>query len=73
MLHEGQVLGALYLGSHVQDEIPLPIGVALETIAAQAAGAIARIRLERQILEISDREQARIGQDIHGKRLVPAG
>jgi PAS domain S-box-containing protein len=65
MLHEGQVLGALNLGSHVQDEIPLPIGVALETIAAQAAGAIARIRLERQILEISDREQARIGQDIH--------
>jgi PAS domain S-box-containing protein len=65
MRHEGQVLGALYLGSHSQDEIPLPIGVALETIAAQAAGAIARIRLERQILEISDREQARIGQDIH--------
>ena len=65
MRHEGQVLGALNLASHVQDEIPLPIGVALETIAAQAAGAIARIRLERQILEISDREQARIGQDIH--------
>ena len=65
MRHEGQVLGALNLGSHVQDEIPLAIGVALETIAAQAAGAIARIRLERQILEISDREQARIGQDIH--------
>jgi PAS domain S-box-containing protein len=65
MRHEGEVLGALNLGSHAQDEIPLPIGVALETIAAQAAGAIARIRLERQILEISDREQARIGQDIH--------
>ncbi len=65
MRHEGEVLGALNLGSHVQDEIPLSIGVALETIAAQAAGAIARIRLERQILEISDREQARIGQDIH--------
>jgi PAS domain S-box-containing protein len=65
MRHEGEVLGTLNLGSHVQDEIPLPIGVALETIAAQAAGAIARIRLERQILEISDREQARIGQDIH--------
>jgi PAS domain S-box-containing protein len=65
MRHEDQVLGVLNLGSHVQDEIPLPIGVALETIAAQAAGAIARIRLERQILEISDREQARIGQDIH--------
>lgn len=65
MRHEGEVLGALNLGSHLQDEIPLPIGVALETIAAQAAGAIARIRLERQILEISDREQARIGQDVH--------
>jgi PAS domain S-box-containing protein len=65
MRHEGEILGALNLGSHAQDEIPLPIGVALETIAAQAAGAIARIRLERQILEISDREQARIGQDIH--------
>jgi PAS domain S-box-containing protein len=65
MRHEGEVLGVLNLGSHVQDEIPLSIGVALETIAAQAAGAIARIRLERQILEISDREQARIGQDIH--------
>lgn len=65
MRHEGEVLGVLNLGSHVQDEVPLSIGVALETIAAQAAGAIARIRLERQILEISDREQARIGQDIH--------
>lgn len=65
MRHEGEVLGVLNLGSHVQDEIPLSIGVALETIAAQTAGAIARIRLERQILEISDREQARIGQDIH--------
>ena len=65
MRHEGEVLGVLNLGSHLQDEIPLSIGVALETIAAQAAGAIARIRLEREILEISDREQARIGQDIH--------
>src|SRR5262249_49075622 len=65
LLHEGEVLGALNLGSHSQDEIPSGIQVAIETIAAQAAGAIARIRLERQILEISDREQARIGQDIH--------
>jgi len=65
LLHEGEILGALNLGSHTQDEIPSAIRVALETIAAQAAAAIARIRLERQILEISDREQARIGQDIH--------
>jgi PAS domain S-box-containing protein len=63
--HEGKVLGALTLGSHGQEEIPPQARVGLETIAAQAAGAIARIRLEQQILEISDREQARIGQDIH--------
>lgn len=63
--HEGKVLGALNLGSHAQDELPVATRVGIETIAAQAAGAIARIRLERQILEISDREQARIGQDIH--------
>jgi PAS domain S-box-containing protein len=65
LLHEGEVLGTLNLGSHAQDEIPSANRVAIETIAAQAAGAIARIRLEREILEISDREQARIGQDIH--------
>ena len=63
--HEGRVLGALNLGSHAQDELAVATRVGIETIAAQAAGAIARIRLERQILEISDREQARIGQDIH--------
>jgi signal transduction histidine kinase len=63
--HEGKVVGALTLGSHAQEEIPPQARVGLETIAAQAAGAIARIRLEQQILEISDREQARIGQDIH--------
>ena len=63
--HEGKTLGALTLGSHGQEEIPPQARVGLESIAAQAAGAIARIRLEQQILEISDREQARIGQDIH--------
>ena len=63
--HKGEVLGALNLASRGRDEIPAQTRVVLETIAAQAAGAIARIRLEREILEISDREQARIGQDIH--------
>ena len=70
--HEHQLLGALVMGSHVNEEIPARSRVVLEAVAAQAAGAIARIRaegerhrLERQILEISDREQARIGQDIH--------
>ncbi len=63
--HEGEVLGALSLASHQQEEIPMQARFGLEAIASQAAGAIARIRLEQQILEISDREQARIGQDIH--------
>ena len=63
--HEGEVLGALALASHGQEEIPPQARLSLEAIASQAAGAIARIRLEQQILEISDREQARIGQDIH--------
>jgi len=63
--HEGEVLGALTLASHAQEEIASQARLSLEAIASQAAGAIARIRLEQQILEISDREQARIGQDIH--------
>ncbi|HWQ90470.1 MAG TPA: PAS domain-containing protein [Clostridia bacterium] len=63
--HKDEVLGALSLGSQVRTEIPAETRVVIEIIAAQAAGAITRIRLERQILEISDREQARVGQDIH--------
>ena len=53
-------------------EIPRQTQIVIEALAAQAAGAIARIhaeserhRLERQLLEISDREHAHIGQDIH--------
>jgi PAS domain S-box-containing protein len=72
MCHEGQVVGSLHLGSHSQDSIPTQSRIVMEAIAAQAAGAIARIRseterrrLERQILEITDREQARIGQELH--------
>jgi PAS domain S-box-containing protein len=72
LCHDGQVIGALALASHLMDEIPRQTQMVIEAIAAQAVGAIARIRaeterhrLEQQILEISDREQARIGQDIH--------
>jgi signal transduction histidine kinase len=60
------------MASHTAEEIPAQTRIVIEAIAAQAAGAIARIsseterhRLERQLLEISDREHARIGQDIH--------
>ncbi|MEI8042868.1 MAG: PAS domain S-box protein [Verrucomicrobiota bacterium] len=72
MHHEGRPIGVLILGTHTADVIPVHTKAATEAIAAQAAGAIARIRaeserhrLERQLLEVTDREQARIGQDIH--------
>jgi PAS domain S-box-containing protein len=72
LCHEGAVIGTLAVASHMDDTLPAQSRVVLETIAAQAAGAIARIRTEAalqqseaQILEISDREQARIGQDLH--------
>jgi len=78
-VHEGAVLGCLNLASHEHAELSAQTRAVIEAVAAQAAGAIARIRaelalkqslvehqrLERQILEISDREQARFGQDIH--------
>ena len=70
--YEGTLIGSLNLGSHCVDSLPLQSRTVIEALAAQAAGAIARIRaeterqrLEREIVEISDREQARIGQEIH--------
>jgi PAS domain S-box-containing protein len=70
--HNRRIIGALNLASHTAEEIPAQARIVIETIAAQAAGAIARIgaeterhRLEHQLLEISDREHARMGQDIH--------
>jgi PAS domain S-box-containing protein len=72
LYHDSHLIGALALCSHQTDEIPRGTQLVVEAIAAQAVGAIARVRaeterhrLEQQILEISDREQARIGQDIH--------
>jgi PAS domain S-box-containing protein len=55
--HSGEVVAVLSVGSHVRGEIPAKSCQALEVIAAQAAGAIARIRAEqslranRQLLE----------------------
>ncbi len=72
LCHEGVVVGCLNLASHTRDEIPARSRIVMEALAAQTAGAIARVRaetdrhrLEQQILEISDREQARIGQELH--------
>ncbi len=72
LCHEGLVVGCLNLGSHSRDTIPSRSRIVMEALAAQTAGAIARLRaetdrhrLEQQILEITEREQARIGQELH--------
>jgi PAS domain S-box-containing protein len=44
----------------VRDQAKQPIG-----LIAVSTDVTERLRLQREILEISDREQARIGQDIH--------
>jgi len=47
--HSGEVVGVLTVGSHVCREVPARSRQALEVIAAQAAGAMARIRVERSL------------------------
>ena len=47
--HSGEVVAVLSVGSHVRGEIPAKSCQALEVIAAQAAGAIARIRAEQSL------------------------
>jgi PAS domain S-box-containing protein len=46
--HEGQVIAVLNLASHAHEEIPINSRDALETIAAQVGGVVARIRAESQ-------------------------
>jgi PAS domain S-box-containing protein len=46
--HEGQIIAVLNLASHTHDEIPPNARDALETIAAQVGGVIARIRAESE-------------------------
>ena len=43
---QGNLVGAVVLASHTADDIPATKRVALEAIAAQAAGAVIRIRAE---------------------------
>jgi PAS domain S-box-containing protein len=54
--HKGGVVGMLNLGSYRLDEIPARTRVGIEMIAAQVAGAIARIRAE----ETSRRSEAHL-------------
>jgi PAS domain S-box-containing protein len=43
---EGEIVAALNLGSHTHDEIPESVRSAIETIAAQIGGTIARMKAE---------------------------
>jgi PAS domain S-box-containing protein len=45
LCHDGKVLGALNLASHVEEEVPAQTRMVIEAIATQAAGAIARLRV----------------------------
>ncbi len=47
--HRGEVVAVLGVGSRVRREIPLASWQTLEVIAAQAAGAMARIRVEQSL------------------------
>jgi PAS domain S-box-containing protein len=56
--HDGRVIGLFALASHEIDEIPRQTQLMIEAIAAQAAGAIARIRAEAALRESETRLRA---------------
>ena len=58
LCHEGNVIGALGLSSHVVDEIPFRDRLFIEALAVQAAGAIARIRAEEALCQSEARLRA---------------
>jgi PAS domain S-box-containing protein len=58
LCHEGAILGSLNLASHQFDEIPPQTRIVIESIAAQAAGAIARIRAEEALRQSETRLRA---------------
>lgn len=49
--HKGQIIAALYLASHIHDEIPQMARSALETIATEVGGVISRIKAEESMRE----------------------
>lgn len=46
VLHEGQIIAALYMGSRSRDELPANARHALEAIAGRLGGTLARVRAE---------------------------
>ena len=78
--HQQQLIGILYLENNLSSNVFTPKHLeVLQVLASQAAISLQtaqlyatlqqeineRKRLEKQLLEISDREQRRIGQDLH--------
>ena len=53
--HEGRLVGGLALASHTADDIPHATRFALETIATQAAGGIARVQAEQALRASEER------------------
>jgi PAS domain S-box-containing protein len=58
VLHDGEVVAALNLGSHTHDELPASTRTALEAIASLVGGVIARRRAEEALREIQRDFQA---------------
>ena len=56
--HAGQVIAVLNLASHSHDEIPTHTRLALETIAAQVGGALARLSAQTALKESQENPQA---------------
>ena len=51
LLDEGEVIGCMNLASHSVADIPLPVRVAVETLAAQIGGAIGRLKARDSLQE----------------------
>lgn len=66
LVHEQQLLGCLNLANHTQHPIPADMRLVMETMAAQASGAIARIRAAQELQE----NEARLRTIINGAPLV---
>ena len=60
-----QMLGFLSIQSYATDAYNEEDLGTLKTLADYCGGALERIRLEKQLLEISSREQRRLGQNLH--------
>jgi len=53
--HAGRIVGALGLGSHTRDDIPPPARAAIEAIAAQIGGILARVRGQQALADSEER------------------